>query len=33
MRNDIVVIEHDDRRPGLSNAPAVIKYDDNITEM
>ena len=31
--NDIVIIEHNDgRRPGLSNAPLDMEYDNNTTE-
>ena len=31
--NDIVIIEHNDgRRPGLSNAPLDMEYDNNRTE-
>ena len=28
----IVVIEHDEKRSGLSNAPVVIEYDNNRTD-
>jgi len=27
--NDIVIIEHDERRLGLSNAPVVMEFDNN----
>ena len=29
MCNDVVIIEHDGRRPGLSNAPVVMEHDNN----
>ena len=34
MCNDIVIliIEHDGRRLGLSNAPVIIEHDNNRTE-
>ena len=32
MCNDIVTIEHDRRRLGLSNAPVVMEHDNNRTE-
>jgi hypothetical protein len=32
MCNATVITEHDGRRPGLSDAPAVMDYDHNITE-
>ena len=33
MCNDDVIIEHDERIPGLSNAPAVIKHDNSSIEI
>ena len=30
--NDIVIIEHDERRLGLPNAPVVMEHDNNKTE-
>tara|TARA_B110000090_G_C13053339_1_gene320437 strand:+ start:463 stop:573 length:111 start_codon:yes stop_codon:yes gene_type:complete len=33
MCNDIVVIEHDGRRPRLPNAPLLMEYDNNRTEV
>ena len=32
MCNDIVTTEHDERRPGLPNAPLHMKRDNNRTE-
>ena len=32
MWNDIVIIEYDDRRPGLPNAPVVMEHENNRTE-
>ena len=32
MCNGIVIIEHDGRRSGLSNAPLTMEYDNNRTE-
>ena len=32
MCNDIAIIEHDRRRPGLANAPVVMEQDNNRKE-
>ena len=31
--NDIAIIEHDERIPGLPNVPVVMKHDNNRTEL
>ena len=30
--NDVIIIEHEERRPGLSNVPAVMDHDNHRTD-